>query len=182
MDGKKLFGLFWATCKLSACTFGGGYVMIPLMRRRFVNELGWLEDNEMLDLTAIAQSAPGALAVNASILVGYRVAGTPGALCCAAGAVLPPLVIISLISLVYAAFRSNVYVDRAMRGVIAGVAAVVCDAALSMGAELLQKRGIWMLMPMVACFAAVRFLNVHILLVLFICAAAGALHARRAGQ
>ena len=72
--------LFLSTLKLSAFTFGGGFVIIPLMRKRFVEQLHWIEEQEMLDLTAVAQSSPGAIAVNASILVGYHVAGVAGAL------------------------------------------------------------------------------------------------------
>lgn len=72
--------LFFSTFKLSACTFGGGFVIIPLMRKKFVEELGWIEEDEMMDLTAIAQSSPGAIAVNVSILVGYHVAGFLGAM------------------------------------------------------------------------------------------------------
>ena len=76
MDKKnKYWQLFLSTFKLSACTFGGGFVIIPLMRERFVKELHWIEEEEMLDLTAIAQSSPGSIAINASILVGYHVAG-----------------------------------------------------------------------------------------------------------
>ena len=81
MDKKdKCWQLFLSTFKLSACTFGGGFVIIPLMRERFVKELHWIEEEETLDLTAIAQSSPGSIAINASILVGYHVAGIPGAL------------------------------------------------------------------------------------------------------
>ena len=108
MDKKKLWTLFWSTFQLSACTFGGGFVIIPLMRKKFVEDLQWIEEQEMLDLTAIAQSSPGAIAVNASILVGYRVAGMMGALCTVVGTVLPPLIIISIISLFYQAFRDEV--------------------------------------------------------------------------
>ena len=75
---QKYKKLFFSTFELSACTFGGGFVIIPLMRKKFVEELGWIEEDEMMDLTAIAQSSPGAIAVNASILVGYHVAGFPG--------------------------------------------------------------------------------------------------------
>ena len=96
---KKFRKLFLSTLQLSACTFGGGFVIIPLMRRKFVEELHWIEEEEMMDLTAIAQSSPGAIAVNASLLVGYRVAGIFGALITVSGTVLPPLVIISIISL-----------------------------------------------------------------------------------
>lgn len=95
---KKYKKLFCSTFKLSACTFGGGFVIIPLMKKKFVEELGWIEEQEMMDLTAIAQSSLGAIAVNASILVGYHVAGIPGALLTVLGTVLPPLGIISAIS------------------------------------------------------------------------------------
>ena len=74
-SGETYRTLFLSTFQLSACTFGGGFVIIPLMRRKFVEDLGWIGEQEMLDLTAIAQSSPVAIAVNASILVGYRVAG-----------------------------------------------------------------------------------------------------------
>ena len=90
--------LFLSAFQLSACTFGGGFVMIPLMQKKFVDELHWIEEQEMMDLTAIAQSSPGAIAVNASILVGYHVAGVFGALITVLGTVLPPLIIISIIS------------------------------------------------------------------------------------
>ena len=95
--------LFWSTFGISAFTFGGGYVIIPLMQKTFVGKLKWIENNEMLDLTAIAQSSPGPIAVNAAILVGYKTAGKTGALISTAGAVLPPLIIISIISLFYQA-------------------------------------------------------------------------------
>ena len=92
---------------LSAFTFGGGYVIVPLMRKKFVEEYRWIEEKEMLDLVAIGQSAPGPIAVNTSILVGYRLAGVPGAFFTILGTVLPPLIIISVISLFYTAFRES---------------------------------------------------------------------------
>src|SRR5450756_690699 len=98
---KFYWKLFTSTFSLSAFTFGGGFVIIPLMRKKFVNELHWIEEIEMLDMTAIAQSSPGAIAVNASILVGYRLAGVFGALVTVFGTVLPPLIILSVISLFY---------------------------------------------------------------------------------
>lgn len=95
--------LFCSTFYLSAFTFGGGYVIIPLMRKKFVEQYHWIEEEEMLDLTAIAQSSPGAIAVNASILIGYRLAGLFGALVTVLGTVLPPLIILSVISVAYTA-------------------------------------------------------------------------------
>ncbi|MCR5100203.1 MAG: chromate transporter, partial [Butyrivibrio sp.] len=127
---KKYRELFISTFKLSACTFGGGFVIIPLMREKFVKELGWIEEDEMMDLAAIAQSSPGAIAVNASVLVGYHVAGVIGALITAIGTVLPPLIIISVISMFYQAFRDNMIVNMVMAGMLCGVAAVIIDVVI----------------------------------------------------
>ena len=92
MDWKTYQTLFLSTLKISACTFGGGFVIIPLMRKKFVEQLGWIDEQEMLDFAAIAQSSPGAIAINASILVGYHVAGVVGALMTVLGTIIPPLV------------------------------------------------------------------------------------------
>ena len=177
--------LFLSTFQLSACTFGGGFVIIPLMRKKFVDELGWIGEQEMLDLTAIAQSSPGAIAVNAAMLVGYHVAGIPGALVTILGTVLPPLTIISIISLFYAAFRENVLVNRAMAGMLAGVAAVICDVTVTMTQGICRERRLFPVMILLASFVAVRFLKVSIMLVILVCGAMGAadtwLH-RRAGK
>ena len=112
-------------------------MIIPLMRKKFVEELGWIEEDEMLDLTAIAQSSPGAIAVNASILVGYHVAGFSGAVLTVVGTVLPPLIIISVISIFYQAFRDNPIVNMAMTGMLCGVAAVICDVVINMSKSCL---------------------------------------------
>lgn len=173
-DKKTLIKLFLSALQLSACTFGGGFVIIPLMRKKFVEELHWIEEQEMIDLTAIAQSSPGAIAVNASILVGYHVAGLTGALITVLGTVLPPLVIISVISLFYNAFRNNVIVNMAMSGMLAGVAAVICDVVLTMGKEVFQKKRILPAAVLAASFIAVRFWFVNIILVILICAVIGA--------
>lgn len=174
-DTRRYGKLFLSTFQLSACTFGGGFVIIPLMRRKFVEDLGWIGEQEMLDLTAIAQSSPGAIAVNASILVGYRVAGLGGALLTVLGTVLPPLIIISVISLFYAAFRDNVYVNMAMTGMLAGVAAVICDVVLNLGWSVLRLKRVLPVLVMAGAFAAVYFAGVNIILVILVCGFIGGL-------
>ena len=166
--------LFLSTFQLSACTFGGGFVIIPLLRKKFVEEFGWLEEQEMMDLTAIAQSSPGAIAVNAAILIGYRVAGCLGALTTVLGTVLPPLLIISVISGCYAVIRDNVIVDRAMTGMLAGVAAVICDVVLDMGAGVLKQRRVLPVVVMFAAFVAVRYFQVSIVVIILACGLIGA--------
>ena len=127
-----------------------------------------------MDLTAIAQSSPGAIAVNASILVGYHVAGVTGALMTVLGTVLPPLVIISVISLFYAAFRDNAIVNMAMTGMLAGVAAVIFDVVLTMGRDVLRQRRLLPTAVMLASFVAVRVFQVNIIAVILCCGALGA--------
>lgn len=182
---KKYVKLFLATFQLSACTFGGGFVIIPLMRKKFVEELRWIEDQEMMDLAAIAQSSPGAIAVNAAIIVGYHVAGVPGALVTAFGAILPPLIIISVISMFYRAFRDNKIVSMAMSGMLAGVAAVICDVVATMAGGVLKQRKLLPVLVMLGAFAAVRFFNVNIIIVILVCGAIGAggviLHRKKEG-
>lgn len=74
----RLLKLFWSTLYLSAFTFGGGYVIVSLMKKKFVDDFGWIDEEEMLDLVAIAQSTPGAIAVNGAIVVGYKLEGIIG--------------------------------------------------------------------------------------------------------
>ena len=171
---QKYKKLFFSTFKLSACTFGGGFVIIPLMRKKFVEELGWIQEDEMMDLAAIAQSSPGAIAVNASILVGYHVAGIPGAMLTVLGTVLPPLIIISIISMFYQAFRDNAYVNKAMAGMLCGVAAVICDVVINMAKNIFQKKRLLPVIVMLGSFIAVRFLSVDIISIIIICGVIGA--------
>ncbi|MBQ5771522.1 MAG: chromate transporter [Clostridia bacterium] len=171
---NKYRQLFFSTFKLSACTFGGGFVIIPLMRKRFVEELGWIEEEEMLDLTAIAQSSPGAIAVNAAILVGYRACGFAGALISVLATVLPPLIIISVISLFYQAFRDNAIVNMAMAGMLCGVTAVIFDVVLNMMKGIFQKKRILPVLVMIGAFIAVRYFSVNIIVIILLCGIIGA--------
>lgn len=150
-------------------------MIIPLMRRKFVEELHWIEEEEMVDLTAIAQSSPGAIAVNASILVGYRVAGAPGALITVLGTVLPPFLIISVISFFYTAFRDNLMVSMAMAGMLAGVAAVICDVVITMGKEIIKRKRILPTAVLAVSFAAVHFGKINMILLIFVCGSIGAI-------
>lgn len=115
-NGHLLRSLFLSTFYLSAFTFGGGYVIVTLMKQKFVDELHWIDEDEMLDLVAIAQSAPGAIAVNGAIVVGYKLAGVTGLLTAVLGTVLPPFLILSVISVCYEAFRSMTLIALMLEG------------------------------------------------------------------
>lgn len=158
--GKLLWQLFASMFYLSAFTFGGGYVIITLMKNKFVDKYHWLEETEMLDLTALAQSAPGAIAVNAAILVGWRLAGFLGMVTAVVATVLPPLLVLSVISLFYAAFAANPYVNLVLAGMQAGVAAVIFDVVASLARDIF-KTGDWLyILLMVLAFAASFYINV----------------------
>ena len=165
--------LFTSTFCLSAFTFGGGYVIIPLMKKKFVDELKWINEEEMLNYAAIAQSSPGAVAVNASIILGYRMAGVIGALVSILGTVLPPLIIISAISFFYTAFRENAVVSAVLKGMQAGVAAVIADVVISMGGAVAKEKDGLSLLIMLGAFAATYFLKINIIFIILICGCIG---------
>lgn len=166
--------LFYSTFYLSAFTFGGGYVIVPLMRRKFVEQYGWIGEDEIVDLTAIAQSTPGAMAVNAAILIGYRLAGVFGALLTVLGTVLPPLITLSIISLFYQAFRDSVVVSAVMKGMQSGVAAVIADVVMTMGTNIVSTKSVLSVLVMVGAFIASYFLEVNVILIIVVCGIIGA--------
>ncbi|WP_069998500.1 chromate transporter [Cellulosilyticum sp. I15G10I2] len=170
---KTYLKLFTSTFYISAFTFGGGFVIIPLMRKKFVQELKWIEEQEMIDLTAIAQSSPGAIAVNTSILVGYRTAGLLGAIVTVIGTVLPPLICLSIISLFYTAFRDNNIIKSALKGMQAGVAAVIIDVAYNMGNGIVLEKKKVPLSILIGTFIAVYFFNINVIYIILTCIAIG---------
>ena len=128
-----------------------------------------------MDLTAIAQSAPGPIAVNASILVGYRLAGILGSFCTILGTILPPLIILSIISAGYTAFQENRILQLILRGMQAGVAAVIADVVCSMGAHVAKQKKAAPIVIMVCAFLAAQFLHVNVMLVIVACGLFGLL-------
>lgn len=176
MNNKKhiFMKLFSSTFYLSAFTFGGGYVIIPLMQKKFVDDLKWIDEDEMLNLSAIAQSSPGAVAVNASILLGYRVAGILGAFISILGTVLPPLIIISIISFFYTAFRENIVVNAVLKGMQAGVAAVIADVVLNLGGNVVKEKDLISAFVMISAFIATFFLKINVMYIILVCGCIGA--------
>ena len=172
---EKLKKLFLSMLYISAFTFGGGFVIVTFMKRKFVDELHWIDELEMLDLIALSQSAPGAIAVNAAILVGWRTAGFAGMLSAVFGTVIPPVAILSVISLFYKAFASNLYVALVLQGMKAGVAAVILDVVCSLGGNVLRKHSFRADLVMAAAFCAVFFFHVNVVLIILAAALVGVL-------
>lgn len=173
----RLRALFFGTLYISAFTFGGGFVIVTLMKKKFVDQLHWIDEQEMLDMTALAQSSPGAIAVNAAILVGWRVAGLAGMIVAALGSVLPPLIILSVISFFYTAFASNLYVSLVLKGMQAGVAAVILDVVCDLGGKVLQTRSVLFIGLMVVAFAANFLWGVNVVLIIVAAAVIGVVRA-----
>lgn len=167
--------LFKSTFFLSMFTFGGGYVIVPLMEKKFVNELKWITEDEMLDLIALGQSSPGPIAVNTSILVGYRMAGIPGALVTVLGTIIPPLVIMSLLAYVYRAVSTNPIVNNMLLGMQAGVAAIIVNVVYNMASRIIKQKKIIPIIVMILALIAGIILQVNILWLLSISGIIGAM-------
>lgn len=170
---KLYLTLFLTMLKISAFTFGGGFVMISFIKKEFVEKRKWLSEEEMLNYTAIAQSSPGAVVINTSFLVGYHIGGVLGAAVTVLAAALPPLVIISVISLFYNAIRDNLIFGYILMGMQAGVAAVLCDVMMGLSASVWKESKVFALVIMIAAFICIAYLSVNVIFVILACAAAG---------
>lgn len=172
-EENKLWILFKSMFVLSACTFGGGFVIVSLMKKKYVEELQWLEEDEMLDVTAITQSAPGPLPVNASVIIGYRMAGVVGSLTAILGTILPPMIIISIISVFYEQFRTNPYIAMALQVMRAGVAAVIFDVVINLAGNVLKTKRLMYIAMMVVAFIATYVLDVSAMVIILTCLGIG---------
>ena len=180
-----LRSLFFSTLYLSAFTFGGGYVIVTLMKKKFVDDYHWIDEPEMLDLIAIAQSSPGAIAVNGAIVIGYKLAGIAGVLTAVLATVLPPFVILSVISVCYTAFRSLYVVSWMLKGMQAGVGAVITDVVFEMASGIVSGRQYFSGFLMVAAFAANYCLQVNAVVIILFCIMLGlllTLHREKGGH
>ena len=174
---QRLRKLFFSTLYISSFTFGGGFVIVTFMKKKFVDELHWIDEQEMLDMTALAQSSPGAIAVNAAILVGWQVEGLLGMVIAVLGTIIPPMVILSVISLFYVAFATNTYVALVLKGMQAGVAAVILDVVCGLGGNVLQTRSPLYILLMVGAFVANFVFNVNVIVIILAAAAFGVVRA-----
>ena len=163
---KNLTTLFLTMLYISAFTFGGGYIIVGFMKKHFVERLKWIDNEEMLDMVALAQTSPGAIAVNAAILVGWRACGFAGMVAAVLGTIIPPILIISVISLFYAAFAANRYIALMLQGMRAGVAAIILDVALGMGKGVAGTRSILHISMMVIAFIAAFFLKINAVIII----------------
>lgn len=173
IEPVNLWTLFKSTFIISAFTVGGGFVLIPLMKAKFVDEYHWLEEDESLNLVAIAQSAPGVVAVNASIILGYRMGGIPGLLTSLLATVLPPLITLTAISYFYTAFATNHYIRMLLKGMQCGVSAVILDVVIGLIQKQWKKKLVLPMLIMLGSFFTSYVLKVNIMYIILVDAIIG---------
>ncbi len=172
---RNYLKLFGATFSLSALTFGGGYVIVPLMKKKFVDQLGWVNEAEMLDIAAIAQSSPGGIAVNAAILLGWNILGPAGALVSILGTILPPMLILAVVSHFYTAFRSNVWISALLKGMMAGVCAIIFDVVIHLGGTIIKAGKRLPILIMGVAFLLYYIFHINIFFIILFSGLLGAL-------
>lgn len=135
---KKILHMFITFFKIGAFTFGGGYAMIPLIEREVVDKNDWLSKEEFIDVIAISQSFPGALAINSCTFIGYKIGGTLGAVLGLLGVALPSFIIILIIAMAFNSFRNLKIVNLIFRGINAAVPVLILVGVNSL-ARVLDK-------------------------------------------
>ncbi len=179
MEEKRagLWQLFITFFRIGLFTIGGGLAMIPIIRSAMVEKRQWLDDEEMTDIIAVANSLPGIIAINSASMVGYRKRGVPGALFASAGVILPSLIIIFAIAMLFTEkISSNIWVQKILGGVSAGVTALILSAAIKMGKSAIKD--LFGLLIALASLLAIVFLKADIALIVLIAAALGFLYYR----
>lgn len=165
--------LFWTTFKINAVTFGGGYVIISYIMQQFVKEKEWLTEEEFFPLVPIAQSTPGPFAVNSSTLLGYYLAGNKGAFATAMGSILPPFIIMSIVSYLYLTIRDWPAIQYIMLGMQAGVAAIIVNVVIDLSKGIISSHDAVYIGILILASIATVFFETNIILVLLASALIG---------
>jgi chromate transporter len=162
---KEYWELFLVFFKIGAFTFGGGYVMVPIIRNEVVNKKGWLKDGEFMDMLAIAQSMPGPIALNTALFVGNKRLGFKGSLFSGAGVILPSFVVILFIAVVFTQFKGNPVVERVFKGIRPAVVALIVTSLLSLGKSAgVRWKNLWIPVVVALSVWQLNFSPVYIIL------------------
>ena len=141
---KRYLELFLLFFKIGTFTFGGGYAMIPLIRNEVVKKKKWLEDDEFIDMLAIAQSIPGPMALNTALFVGHRRLGFKGSLFSGLGVILPSFIIILFIAIIFTQFKDNPVIERIFKGIRPAVVALLAGPLVKLGkAAGITRKNAW---------------------------------------
>ncbi|WP_294342165.1 chromate transporter [uncultured Clostridium sp.] len=168
---KKLLNLFWAFFKIGAFTFGGGYAMVPLIEKEIVEKQKWVDKDEFVDIIVLSQSFPGALAVNCSTMVGYKICGIVGAVVTLLAVVLPSFIIMLMVAMYLMKFRNNIYVNAAFKGINAAVPIMVLVAIVSLSKSLRKSTMTYIIMA--AALIVLLFFDINPIWVIIVSALFG---------
>lgn len=159
MNDKQvpLWQIFTVFAKIGAFTIGGGYAMIPLIQAEMARR-GWISDDELPDIVALSQSAPGVMAVNISIFAGHKLRGVKGSIAATLGSILPSFLIILAIAMFFSAFKDNPWVERAFKGIRPVVVSLIAVPMVNMARKSCKTWWAWLLA--VASLLLVALLNV----------------------
>ena len=153
----SLWEIFAVFAKIGAFTIGGGYAMIPLIQAE-MSRRGWISEEELPDIVALSQSAPGVMAVNISIFAGHRLRGFKGSVAATLGSVLPSFLIILLVAMSFSVFKDNPWVEAAFRGIRPVVISLIAVPMVRMARKSCRTWWTWGLA--VLSLVLVAFLNV----------------------
>ena len=168
---KKILNLFLTMFKIGLFTFGGGYAMIPFIQRETVEKHGWISDDDILEIIAIAESTPGPIAINSATFIGYKIAGVLGSACATLGVVLPSFIIITIIAFLLNEFQDIKAVQYAFFGIRAGVLALVLKALITMYKKCPKNKISYIVIAF--AFIAAAIIDLNILIVIICCAIIG---------
>jgi chromate transporter len=169
--------MFTSFFKIGAFTFGGGFAMLPLIEREVIERHKWVDRDEILDIYALAQSVPGVIAVNSSMLIGYRLRGVPGAIVASIGVILPSLIVIIAIAKYFEQLIANVWVARGMAGISGAVAALIITAALRIARRTIKGMDTFLIALL--SFLLVTFTKVNVFYILLLAGLLGYLLRRK---
>ncbi|MGP4038416.1 chromate transporter [Gracilibacillus sp. D59] len=163
---KYLSQIFLSFFKIGPVTFGGGYAMIPIMEKEVVEKRKWLDTKDISEILAIAQSVPGAIAINSATFIGFRLAGTLGAIIAMTAVLLPTFIIVLALSILFIWVQDNPYVESAFVGIRAAIVGIIAFAAYKIGLTAIYDKTT--LMIMIISTALLYFLNVHPMIMIII--------------
>jgi len=174
---NSLITLFYIFLKIGAFTWGGGYVMLPLIRNEIVRNRKWVTSEDFINGISVSQSIPGSIAINTATFVGYKVAGLPGAISAALGAILPSFTAILLVAIFFLRFRELSAVQNFMRGATPAIVALLVAAVIDVGKSALK--GFTAIIIAAGLLFLLLYFHLHPAFALLISAAVGLLPGRR---
>ncbi len=167
----RLFGTFF---KIGLFVFGGGYAMLPLIEQEVVTQHNWMNEEEFIDMLAITQSAPGPVAVNAAIFIGYKMMGLTGAIVALLGAIIPSFTIILLLATFLAAQSEHYYLQRFFAGVRPAIIALILGVGLKTGRKVIRSS--FSLVLGISALILLLVLDLHPILLILLGALLGVLY------